>query len=385
MPVNPLTDAPSLDDPGVWLAAFAPPAPLTIGLEDEVMVLDGTTLDLAPRAAELAAAADDPRLRTELPAAQLELVTGPAVTAADAAAELAALRRTARALADAAGLRLAGAGAHPFAAAAGTLSEGERYAAIAAEYGPVARRQLVFGLHVHVCVRGADRSLAVYNALREHLPLIAALAAHAPLRGGVDAGLASVRPLLSGLLPRQGVPPAFASWDDVAETHRFGRASGAVPDAGSWWWELRLHPRFGTIEVRAPDTQAGPDEAAAVAGVVHALAGWLAARHDAGDLPAAAESWRIAENRWSACRHGLAGTMADVRTGERRPTADRLAELLDELRPVAEDLGCVAQLSAAAAMAQRPPAERLRAMAAERGAEGAVAWLAAGFAGDGAG
>jgi carboxylate-amine ligase len=371
--------APRLDDPAAWTAAFEPPAPCTVGLEDEVMVLDAETFDLAPRAPELVAAADDPRIRLELPAAQLELVTAPAASVGAAVSELTALRRDADALARDAGLRLAGAGVHPFAAPAGTLNDAPRYAALTAEYGPVARRQLVFGLHVHVCVRGAARSLAVYNALREHLPLVAALAANAPLHEGADSGLASVRPLISGLLPRQGVPPAFDSWEHVAATHRFGRASGAVRDPSSWWWELRLHPAWGTIEARVADAQTGLAETAAVAGLLHALAARLAARHDAGDLPDPAETWRIAENRWSACRHGLHGTMADVRTGAVRPTAELLADLVEELRPAGEELGCTAELRAAALLAGYGPADRLRAVAAERGPDGAAAWLAAGF------
>src|SRR6185312_4590219 len=150
----------------------------------------------------------DPRLKVEMPAAQLEIVTAPHATIADAVAELARARR---ALADAVAprLRLAGAGAHPFAAGLGRLNPGARYEAIAAEYASVARRQLVFGLHVHVAIPGADRALAAYNALRSYLPDLAALAANAPFYEGHDSGLASVRSRVNGLLPRQGVPPAL--------------------------------------------------------------------------------------------------------------------------------------------------------------------------------
>ena len=133
-------------------------------------------------------------------------------------------------------------------------------------------------MHLHIAVRGADRALAVYNALRERLPLIAAVAANAPLYDGADSGLASVRPLLGGLLPRQGVPPAFASWDEVAATHAWGQTSGRVPDAASWWWEARLHPQWGTIEVRVPDTQATVAESATIAAFVHNVVAELAAR-----------------------------------------------------------------------------------------------------------
>lgn len=372
-------DQPAGADAAWWRRAFDTPAPLTIGLEEELMVLDATTLDLAPHGAALAADAADPRIRTELPAAQLELVTGPAPTAADAIAELGVLRRRAAALAHARGLRLAGAGAHPFAAPEGELNRDARYDRIAAEYGPVARRQLVFGLHVHVCVRGADRALAVHDAVREHLPLVAALAANAPLYAGADTGLASVRPKLSELLPRQGVPPALRTWDAVAAAFAWGRAGGRVPEPASWWWEARLHPEHGTLEVRVPDAQTTLGETAAVAGLVHALVAWLAARHDAGDLSAPAEGWRIRENRWSACRHGLDGELVDVRTGARRRTRDAAVALLDDLAGHADALGARRELAAAAGLAERNGAQRLREVSGADGVRGATAWLAERF------
>jgi carboxylate-amine ligase len=258
-------------------ARFDEPAPLTVGLEEEVMVLDAQTLDLAPRAAELIAAAADERLKPELPAAQVEVATPPCASVTEAAAELAEGRRALAAAADGLGLRLAGAGAHPFAATEGELTPGGRYDAIAAEYGVVARRQLVYALQVHVAVRPADRALAVYNALRAHLPELAALAANAPFHGGADTGLASIRPTIGEQLPRQGVAPPLASWEAYGEALRW------VGDPGAWWWELRPHPRFGTLEIRVPDTQATVADALAVATVAHGLVAWLAARHDAGE------------------------------------------------------------------------------------------------------
>ena len=133
------------------------------------------------------------------------------------------------------------------------------------EFGPVARRQLVCGLHVHVAVPGADRAVAVHNGLRERLPELAALGANGAFLGGGDTGMASVRPLLSGLLPRQGVPPALSSLEAYAEALRWGVAAGAMPSAAQWWWELRLHVEHGTVEVRVPDAQAAVADAAAIA------------------------------------------------------------------------------------------------------------------------
>jgi glutamate---cysteine ligase / carboxylate-amine ligase len=347
----------SLPTAAALRAAFDEPSSATVGLEEELMLLDAETLDLAPRASEVVEALGDPRFKLEMPAAQLEIVTAPHATVAEAAAELARARADLAAAVEGC-FRLAGAGAHPFAAGSGPLNPGPRYEAIGAEFAAVARRQLVFGLHVHVAVRGADRALAVYNALRSYLPELAALAAGAPFYEGRDSGLASVRSRLSGLLPRQGVPPALDSFEAYAEALRWC----GFDDPRQWWWELRLHPLLGTVEVRVPDTQATVEDTAAIATVVHALVDRLADRHDAGERLPVAESWRIDQNRWSACRHGVQGEMTDLVTGERRPTRELL-----------EDLG-----------APMPPpdrAARQREIAAERGLRGLVAWMADRFAG----
>jgi carboxylate-amine ligase len=303
----------------------------TVGVEEELMLLDPGTLDLAPRAREVLARVDgDRRFKPELPAAQLELLTDPVADLGELEAQLVAARRDLAAAADGIG-RLAGSGAHPFAAEEGDLNAAETYRLTREEYGSVARRQLVFGLHVHVRIGGADRSLAVYNALRSHLGEIAALAANAPLHGGRDTGMASIRPKISETLPRQGVPPAFASLDEFAGALGWAAAAGVAPEPRMWWWELRLHPVHGTIEARVPDQQTTVGETVAVAAFVRALVLDLAARHDAGEQLRVDPTWRIGENRWSAARHGLEGTMADLVTGERVPTRERLRALLDRL------------------------------------------------------
>ena len=360
-------------------ARFDAGGPLTVGLEEELMLLDPVTLDLTPEApAALGRLADDERFKLELPAAQIEVVTAPSATVGEAALALGAAReRLAEALSGS--YRLAGAGVHPFAAAHGVLNSTPRYDETAREYGLVARRQLVFGLHVHVAVAGADRALAVYNALRSHLPEIAALAANAPYYEGRDSGLASVRPKLSELLPRQGVPPALATWESLAQAFAWGHRAQRFR-AAQWWWEARLHPVHGTIEVRVPDTQITVADTAAVGAIVHSLVHHLAARHDAGDLPPVAETWRIEENRWSACRHGLDGGLADLATGEAVPTRERLDCLLGELAVSAAQVGATHELERARGLLEANGAQRQREVASSGGLRELVTWLADGFA-----
>jgi carboxylate-amine ligase len=346
-------------------AAFEGGEP-TVGMEEELMLLDPETLDLSPRASEvLEAVAGDPRFKGELPAAQLELITDPCETVGDAVTQVLAARE---ALAEAAApLRPAGAGAHPFAAPEGPLSDDPQYEFTRAEYGPVAQRLLVFGLHVHVKIAGAERALAVYNAMRSRLPELAALAANAPFHDGADTGFASIRPKLSELLPRQGVPPAFGDLEELTAALRFGAGAGTYPEARMWWWELRLHPVLGTLELRVPDQQTAVEESAAIAAVAHTLAVALAERHDAGEPLPVHPSWKIAENRWSAARHGLTGTLADLDSGTAAPTRGRVLALIESLGATAERLGCSAELEAARALAAHNGAERLRATARRGG------------------
>ena len=342
------------------------------------MLLDPGTLDLVPRCEQaLAAVAGDRRFKPELVAAQIETLTPPRRTVAGAAQVLREARRDLLAALDGRAL-IAGAGVHPFAAALGELDSSARYDELVTEFASIARRQLVFGLHVHVAIGGAERAVAVHDALRSYLPDLAGLAANAPFHEGHDTGLASVRPMIAAMLPRQGVPPELGSWEAFERALNWGEDAGVLPAKQRWWWELRLHPTFGTIEVRVADAQTTVDDTAAYAAVVHSLVTWLAERVEAGEELPVAPTWRIAENRWWAARSGLDASFADLVTGEREPLRARLEGLLDELAPVAARLGCAAELERARALAAGPGgAARQRAEAAARGGlNGLVAWLA---------
>jgi glutamate---cysteine ligase / carboxylate-amine ligase len=363
-----------------WRALVDAVSDHTIGVEEELMLLDPETLDLLPAAARVRAELGEAiSLRTELPAAQVETASPVCATIAEAAASLTSARR-ALATGVAGWAQLAGAGTHPFADPEGALIEDPKYAHLIAEFPWVLPRQLVFGQHVHVAVRGADRALAVHNALRSYLPDLAALAGNAPLHAGRDTGLASLRPKICDLLPRQGVPPAWASWEERAAFGRWGRAGGVFPGAGEPWYELRVHDEHGTIELRVPDSQSTAEEAAGVLALAAALVAWLAERHDAGERLPVHDAARIAENRWRAMRHGLAGTLLDLDSGEPQPARDRLRALIDAVAPVAERLGGAAELAHARTLADRNGAERQRELAAERGVRGVAEWLAGAFA-----
>ena len=332
-------------------AVFDAPAAFTLGVEEEVMLVDPATLMLADHARAVVGE----RIKLELPASQVEVATAPARSVGEAIAELRAGREqlAGRAMAIAAGV-------HPLAPPLGTLNAGARYDAILAQYGDVARGQLVCALQVHVALGSAEATLAVHNALRSHLPELAALAANAPFYAGRDTGYASVRPLIGSLLPRQGVPPAIASWEAFAEMLEW------AGDPKTWWFEVRPHVSFGTLELRVCDTQSTLAEAAAIAAYVHALVVWLAER---GGGPVH-ETWRINENRFLAARYGLDAELADLDSGVRRPVREILGERLEAIRPVAQRLGCADEL--AGLSLETNGAIRQRA----EGLDGVTRWLA---------
>ena len=339
--------------------------PGTVGLEEEVLLLDPETFQPKPCVDEILARAEgNPRLKRELPAAQIELLTRPHASVGEALAELARAREELERLA--AGIALPAAAAlHPTAPAEAELNPGERYDRTRARHGIVAERQLVGALQVHVAV--GPGTLDVYNALRNHLPDLAALAAAAPFHDNRDTDLASMRPLIGGQLPRQGVPPAFASWDEVEAELAWGRASRTVEDPRMWWWELRPHFVHGTLELRVPDVQPTLEQARGVATFAVALIRYLA-EHPEPPAP----QWRIEENRWAALKDGVTGSLADLVTGERSPTRERLHRLADVVEPYAEE-----PLDATRALIERNAAIELR----EVGLERAASWLTERFAG----
>ena len=348
-------------------ARFDAPDALGIGIEEELFLLDPETLDLDRHAREVVEATDgDPRFKLELPASQLEIATPPCP---DVPGAIEALGRARADLAEAAQPygRLMTAGAHPFTAEIGRLTDDPRYIRTLEEYGERARRQLVSGLHLHVSLGGADRTLAVYNAMRSYLPELAALAANAPFHVGRDTGLASIRPTIAVYLQRQGVPPAIASWEWFADALSWGETSDTVPDARRWWFELRLHATYGTLELRVPDAQSSVDDVCGVAAFAYGLIQALAARFDAGEPLPVHDAWRIDENRWAAMRGGVEGTLADLETGERVPTRELLGQRLEALP---------GDLTHTRALIGSNGAIKARAVAADVGARGLAEWLA---------
>jgi carboxylate-amine ligase len=303
---------------------------LTIGIEEEFMLLEPNDWSLSFRSDEVHAAlpADlRDRVTLETHAAVMEITTGVHRRVGDAVSELAQLRdRVARALA-AQGLRAAVAGTHPCAVASDTvLSSHPRYRQIGDSMRVLARREPTLATHVHVGVSSPADAVRLLNRLRAHLPLLLALSANSPFWQGRPTGFASTRTTLFDAFPRSGLPRSFRSYADwVATVERLLR-SGAIADPSFLWWDVRLQPRYGTVEVRIMDGQSTVEDVAAVAALVQALASVeLERRNGPGPEPRTAEL--IEENRFLAARDGMGALLIDVRSGARVPAIEQLGRI----------------------------------------------------------
>src|SRR5215218_5511441 len=237
------------------------------------MLLDAETLLLAPRAAELIAAAagsDLPgTLKAELFASALELNTRICASPDEAAEALLELRAVAARLAAERGLRVAAAGSHPISRPEDEdIADEPRYADFVAYAGVSARRQGVSGLHVHVGMPSAEACFHALEGVLPWLPVVLALSANSPYLVGQETGMQSNRAEVLAQLPRSGAPPAFASYSDwEAFVARFARL-GIGADYTRFWWDVRPHPKFGTLEIRIPDQ---PTALAVTVGLTHVL------------------------------------------------------------------------------------------------------------------
>jgi glutamate---cysteine ligase / carboxylate-amine ligase len=320
---------------------------LTIGIEEEFMLLDPDGWSLAFRSDEVLPAlpADlRERVTLETHAAVMEIATGVHRRVGDAVSELAQLReRVARALA-AQGLRAAVAGTHPCALASDTvLSSDPRYRQIGDSMRVLARREPTLATHVHIGVASPADAIRLLNRLRAHLPLLLALSANSPFWQGRPTGFASTRTTLFDAFPRSGLPRSFRDYGDwVATVERLLR-SGAIADPSFLWWDVRLQPRYGTVEVRIMDGQTSVEDVAALAALVQALASVELERDGPETEPRTGEL--IEENRFLAARDGMAALLIDVRSGERVPAIEQLERIRDACSRHARRLRCERELA----------------------------------------
>ena len=303
---------------------------LTVGIEEELWILDGETLELAPGVEKLIAGAERRTLpgilKTELHASVVELTNEVADSPDEAVDRIAVLREAAAEIAHANGLAVAAAGSHPISRPdRQEIAPVERYREFIEYAGPSARRQGVSGLHVHVGMPSADDCFRVMETILPWLPLVLAVSANSPYLAGEDTGMLSVRAEVLGFLPRAGAPPAvrsYAEWESFIERMV---ATGLARTYTSFWWDVRLHPEFGTLEIRAPDQPTSLERTRAFAQLLHDMCAW------ALDAPARAyepsERAVYQQNRWAASRFGPHGKLIHPDRAEALTVPELLAEL----------------------------------------------------------
>jgi carboxylate-amine ligase len=331
--------------------SFGKGDPFTLGVEEEYMLLDAETFDLVQHIeAVLAAVAGhelEDRINVELMQSVLEIATPVCRTAADVDAELRKLRGYVRSVATEKGLRVGSSGTHPFSLfERQRITARDRYRALVDQLQYVARRELIFGLHIHVAVDDAEKAIQIVNGLLVELASLLALSANSPFWRGEPTGLSSSRQMVFAAFPRSGPPPRFRDYADYAEVVGQLEKTGTIADYTHIWWDIRLHPRWGTVEVRICDAVTRVEHAVALAAYCQALVKLLSERYDRGEEIPSYHRILTTENKWLAARYGLEAPVMDLASGRRNrvPVAQLVRRTLRDIEPHARELGSEREL-----------------------------------------
>jgi glutamate---cysteine ligase / carboxylate-amine ligase len=356
--VNQVTP-PSITGKGAGFAAggsvldhsFGKGEPYTLGVEEEYMLLDEETFDLVQHIDTVLAAVAghelEERINAELMQSVIEITTPVCKTAGDVARELTQLRAYVTAVASTKGLRVGSAGTHPFSLfERQRITAHDRYHDLVDQLQYVARRELIFGMHVHVAVDGAEKAIQVVNGLLAHLSQLLALSASSPFWRGEPTGLASSRQMVFAAFPRSGPPPRFRDYNDYAEVVGQLERTGCIADYTHIWWDIRLHPRLGTVEVRICDAVTRIEDAVAIAAFCQAIVKRFSEQFDRGEEIPSYHRILTAENKWLAARYGLEAPVMDLATGRRNrvPVAQLIRRTLRDIEPHARELGAEREL-----------------------------------------
>ncbi|EEI77488.1 carboxylate-amine ligase [Corynebacterium striatum] len=330
--------------------SFARSAEPTLGVEWEVALVDPTTWDLVPRGAELIervhAAAPEIHLEKEFLQNTVELVTGICHTVPEAVADLAHKLSHVRAAADEMGVKLWASGGHPFTDfRENPVSAKESYSEIINRTQYWGKQMLLWGTHVHVGIRHEDRVWPIINALMTKYPHLLAISACSPAWEGLDTGYASNRTMLYQQLPTAGMPYQFQSWEEWQSYMRDQAISGVINHTGSMHFDIRPASKWGTVEVRISDASSNLRELSAVAALTHCLVVHYDRMIDRGEELPILQPWHVAENKWRGARYGMDALVVTSRETDERWIKDELADLVEELTPLARELGCAEELA----------------------------------------
>src|SRR4051794_14410104 len=331
--------------------AFGKTDQYTLGVEEEYMLLHSETFDLVQHIDTFLAAVAghelEAQMKAELMQSVLEIATPVCANAAEVDSELRKLREYVASVAGQKSLRVGSAGTHPFSLfEAQRITARDRYRALIDQMQYVARRELIFGLHIHVAVDNPEKAIQVVNGLLVDLPVLLALSTSSPFWRGEATGLASTRQLVFAAFPRSGPPPRFRDYADYAEVVGQLEKTGCIADYTHIWWDIRLHPRLGTVEIRICDAVTRVEDAVALAAFCQSLVKHYSERHERGDEIPSYHRILTTENKWLAARYGLEAPVMDLATGRRNrvPVAQLVRRTLRDIEPHARELGSEREL-----------------------------------------
>jgi glutamate---cysteine ligase / carboxylate-amine ligase len=321
----------------------------TLGIEEELMIVDNETLDLSNSIEglldDLSEITTEGEVKPELMESVCEIATTPTANAAEAGAQLRALRRQVQQVAAQRGLAIGSAGTHPFAMWENQrIVARPRYRDLVSGLQFVARQEIIFGIHVHVGIDDPDKAIHVTNGMRVHLPLLLSLSANSPFWRGDSTGLDSTRTPIFRTFPRVGIPPRYDNFEDWRKRIEFMVRAKAIGDYTYLWYDVRPHPNFGTVEIRVMDSQTRVEHTLALAALIQAMVKELAEHYEAGKRLSRYPYEMLDENKWLAARHGLDGQLVDLPKTDRVPVVDLARRLMKRLRPHAEELGSATEL-----------------------------------------
>jgi carboxylate-amine ligase len=323
----------------------------TLGVEEEYMLLDPETFDLVQHIDTVLSQVHDEefvaRIAPELMQSVLEISTPVCHNAGDVDKELRKLRAYVTDLGRRENCRVGSAGTHPFSLfERQRITARDRYRALVDQLQYVARRELIFGMHVHVAVDDPEKAIKILNALLVHLGDLLALTANSPFWRGELTGLASTRQMVFAAFPRSGVPPRFRDYGDYAAVVGQLEKTGCIADYTHIWWDVRPHPKWGTIEVRVMDAVTRVEDAVAIAAYIQSLVKHYSERYEAGHELPSFHRMLVTENKWLAGRYGLAAPVMDLMTGRRNrvPVSQLIRRTLRDVEPHARELGSEREL-----------------------------------------
>jgi len=353
---------------------FNPSSRSSLGVEWELMLVDRDTRALSSGAAEileeLAPGAEHPKAKKELLQSTIEVITGVCGTVSEATADLAGTLAEVVPRAEARGLGLMCAGTHPITNwQSQQISDDPRYAKLISDMQWLARRMQIFGVHVHVGVRSPDKVIAMVNALSAYIPHFLALSASSPYWVGGDTGLASARSKVFEGLPTAGLPQQVEGWAGFERYMETLIRTETIASIKEVWWDIRPHPTYGTVELRICDGLPTLAEVGMVAALAQCLVEMMDREIDKGYTLPTPRRWIVQENKWRAARYGLDARIISGEDGT-QPVCEALEELVQDLRPTAERLGCSAELESVQSVLDGGASyQRQRAVAAASGGD----------------